>query len=176
MTRTFVATLALRMAGIYALFQAIYPTAYLVDQLVSEDALGRMASLQWLISAGLWLAASVVLLRFAPALGALFAKPSGDDDATSGADPRDLQLVAFRLLGAYGTLMFGPRLAEDSVWLTAASDGGDVNLIGGTGVIASSVGLTISFVLLFGARGLSGLIERMRGVGLEKAERPWTRS
>ena len=174
MTRRFVATLALRMAGLYALFQAIYPTGYLVGQLVSKDERGFL-SLEWLTRGGLFLGAAFVLLWFAPSLAVRVAGADEADREVPSPDHFAIQSVGFRLMGVYGILMFVPTLVNDITWLAMEAKDGHVSLNQRTTTISTLVGLAISLFLLFGARGLSGLIERARGAGLEPAERAWTK-
>ncbi len=125
MDRRFLATLGLRLLGLYALLQALVPLGFLVTALTWTVGgnLG-LRTFDWgsAISLVAWLVAGLTLLRLAPRIAARMAGEQEAQSTSSPFTPRTLEVLGYRLLGA---------------------------------------------------RGLANLVERLRGAGLQEAERAW---
>jgi hypothetical protein len=169
--------LAFRLAGIYTLIQASYQVVSAIFLLASGE--GPQAESGWGYATYTWAAVFLgfgcVLLFGADKLAARVTRGAASGGANSTMAPATVERIGYRLLGVYAIITFAPALTSDVIAMLISSD----NFEAGfppylwSSVTTSICGLLIALWLLLGARGMSGLIDRVRGAGLQESERGW---
>jgi hypothetical protein len=181
MSRVFVASLALRLFGIYALVAALQWVGAL-----GEGALEWIASTNQpsdvprygsdrfpvteFVAFAVWLVTGVVCLTKADFWARRWAGDESESSSANGrVDARALELVGYRLIGALVLANYLPQaIGAVAVVVTTGNFGNTWGYEFGS-VAAVAVG----FYLLFGARGLASLVDRARGAGLQPGEQAW---
>jgi len=176
MDRPFLAALALRLLGLFTLLQAVWMVGPLVSDVVDSLTSQGGFSGWWLgsaFSAVVMLACGLALLRWAPAIAARWAGPGETDAAPPSPTARGLEVVGYRLLGVYMIVSGLPSLASrvgSSVASASFSTSGSYLTLD---LFSSFLAILLGLWLVLGARGLAGLLDRLRGAGLQESEQGW---
>ncbi len=181
MSRVFVASLALRLFGIYALVAALQWVGALgeaglewISSTTQPTDVPRYGSdrfpLTESVGFAVWLFAGIVCLTKADVFARRWA---GDDSESPNAngrvDARALELVGYRLIGVLALANYLPQAIDAAA--VVVTTGTFANTWGYQ--IGSVAAVAVGFYLLFGARGLASLVDRARGAGLQPGEQAW---
>lgn len=175
MDHRFLTVLALRLLGIYALLQTLNPLHFLIASFAWAIEHERGWGLfDWgsVLSLIAWLAAGLTLLSRAPAIAARLTGRQGAQFGPSPIAAQTVEVLGYRLLGAYAFLTYAPSLVSN-----VSAGLGLVDLTGQSfmtrDTLTSILGTLAGLWMLLGARGLASLVDLLRGVGLQEAEQAW---
>jgi len=173
MTKHEVAALACKILGIYFIVGALSGFGYAVTMMVEhfsgmrEGEIGNLwlaalvgSGLMMVFGILLWFLADRVAARMVPERGSLAV-----ESRTTGAD---IQAIAFSVVGVFVLARFFPRLTQLIVNLSVLADYDRAQLDARTKAMIGEliVQLAIGLWLLFGSRGIVGLLKTARGVGI----------
>jgi hypothetical protein len=168
-----VTTLALRMLGVYALLQAIYPLGAVVGE-IAEWARGDSSAVRGLLGLTFVVAAFLVvglaLIHWAPSIAARFSKADKDAPELPSPDAAKMEIVGYRLLGVYAIVTFAPSLLSNFIDLIG-EEWELRNLMFFREWLRSMLGTALGIYLMLGARGIAGFIARMRAASVADLER-----
>ncbi len=185
MTKQEIASLALKLLGIYCFIQALTflaSTLSLVGMNVSEMGLSKslMVAGGALPVLGYLLAGSVLLMYGDRISGKLTSKGKKMGTSATGITTRDVQTLAFSIVGIYLIAMSLPNLAS-LLWTIAyyyRKGGPDLARAGVENVWRHTIQVVVEFVigigLFLGARGVSSLwffLQKARGPKLLDSKR-----
>ena len=180
MDRRHITLLAVRLFGVYAALSAFVFLGHAVSEVQrmlasAPDEYGSQFPTSFYSVFGLvgWALVAIVFLGFGRAVAARWCPEALDAPrTTSSVSTSTFETTGYRLIGVYALVTYAPMLflaaasaveagvaAWDSIWWED--------------LLAHAFGAALGLGLLFGARGLAGLVERARGAGLQPDEQPW---
>lgn len=172
MTKREVGSLAFKLAGIYAIVQAI-PQMHAVTFYLSGIGADTQAQ-SWLFPVmaaaplALMAALGCLLLAYSNRLSArMFGEAA--EDVSFGASGKELQAIAFSVVGVCFLVSALPRLLHILMYqhrgLFNAEVRRQISLSAWASLVGTSAQMAIGIALFFGSKGLSKLWHKLRAAG-----------
>ena len=168
MTKREVATLALRLSGLYALLQMVMkldmiPFYVSMTMQGFQSGSGMPGLLVVVIELiPLWLLGCVgcLLMTFAGGFARRLFPDMGDGDANTPVSARHIQAIAFSVVGVVLLVLALPQLARTVTILVCKHD-----RVRWSVLVAPGVRLCVGLVLFFGGAGLAAIWHRLYRAG-----------
>ena len=161
MTKKEIATLSFKLLSLYAFLQLIDKLGYIISYLLYEDFSGAkfLNFITWAVPPLLFLICGLLLWYTASPFASSLFKTTGSDDK-SNASLKDIQIVAFSVVGLFVLAESFPDFVRLAVWYYSATAIQKSPLAGdGAAFLLRSA---FGFWLLFGSRGIVNFIRKMR--------------
>lgn len=183
MDRKDLTTLVLRLLGIYGLVMTLQHVLHMVVLMFDwpEEVRGWQVVEPFVLSSALgWGTASLVLLLGGRRIAGWLTRSSESETSAPPLpiDAKAIRLVGFQLLGAYMLASQAESVFQflEPFFRSATADPFSSPSWSSWqfAYVAQFLGVVlIGAYLLFGARGLAELVDRVRGAGLQSEEKAW---